>query len=54
MSEMSVQVVRRAPLRRYRGVRPGEATMRQLAGRLGGVMVIGRRGQLTSDFQYSF
>ena len=40
------QVVRRAPLRQP-GVETGEATTRQLAERLDGIMVIGRRGHLT-------
>ena len=36
------------------GVEAWGATTRPLAERLGGVMVIGRRGQLTSNFQHSF
>ena len=54
MVEVSVQVVRRAPLRRCRGLRPGGATTRQLPERIGGGHGQGRRGQLASNFLHSF
>ena len=55
MAEVSVQVVRRAPLRRCRGLRPGGATTRQLPERIGGDHGRkGRRGQLASNFLLSF
>ena len=52
MAAASVQVIRCTPLQQYRGSRPG-GTTGPLAERLGGVMVIGRQGQLTSNFQHS-
>ena len=52
--EASMHVVRRSTVVEIPGVEAGGATTRQLAERLGGAMVAGRRGQLTSNFQYFF